>query len=168
MRTTTFLSGLVLMLGAAGAASAQPPRDDVPPRDRGAEDARGRRGRGGADAALLRGITLTDAQQQRIAELRRAQRARMDAERPREDRTRGDGGRDERARPDSAQWAQRRAEMDARRRRDVAELRGILTADQQRQFDANVAEMEQRTRTRGQRPDGTRPDGARGDAQRRR
>jgi hypothetical protein len=36
-----------------------------------------------------------------------------------------------------------RAEMDARRDRDVAQIRSLLTADQRKQFDANVAEMKQ-------------------------
>lgn len=165
MRNMTFVTslGLALVLGAT--ASAQPPRPDGPPRDRGADSTfRGRRGPGGPDGTLLRGITLTDAQRQRLDALRREQRAQTDASRgpSRGDVENGRGARErgERERGDTTGMAERRAQMDERRRREVAAIRSILTQAQRRQFDANVAEMEQQMRERSDR-DGRGPRGDR-------
>src|SRR6478672_10088637 len=96
MRRTILLTNLGLALSlAAGAAvmTAQPPRNDAGTRSAGDSTFHGRRGpggpggpggrgeRGGPDRMLLRGITLTDAQQQRIAAIRGEQRQQMDASR---------------------------------------------------------------------------------------
>jgi Spy/CpxP family protein refolding chaperone len=44
---------------------------------------------------------------------------------------------------------QQRAQMDVRRDKQIAAIRGILTSDQYAQFDANVAELKKRAAERG-------------------
>ena len=92
--------------------------------------------RGGPMQMLMQGITLSDAQRTRVDSLMTASRARMQAMRG---MTQG-GGSDASPggpRPDSATRAARRQEMEAQR----TALRNILTPDQQKTFDANVARM---------------------------
>jgi Spy/CpxP family protein refolding chaperone len=105
---------------------------------------------------LLRGITLTDAQKQRIATLRDAQRKEMDGQRD-AGRSAFDEVRAARERGDTAaanrKFAELRAQMETRRDAEVKALRDVLTADQRKQFDANVAEMKQRQAQRGDRGD---------------
>lgn len=106
-----------------------------------------RGGPGMMDAELLKGITLNDAQKARLEQIREAERAKMQAE--------GGGGRAEmdsiraaRQRGDTALaeklMAEQRAKMDVRRDAQITAIRGILTADQLPQFDANVAELKKR------------------------
>ena len=161
MRKTTIATGLALALTFGAVAFAQ---QGTPERPRAEQD-QGRRGRGGPDGFLLRGITPTADQQQRVEALRAEQRKQFEAaraergERPKagERRQRGDtAGRAERL----AQREQLRAQMLERREQHVAQLRSILTADQQVQFDRNVAEMKQRQAERGR--DGVRKDGEKG------
>ena len=162
MRKTILIQslGLALVLGAGVAvSSAQPPATG---RDRGAQAdtiQRGRRGPGGPggpegrrggrgpEGALLRGITLSDAQKQQVTALREQQRARREAERQQLGANR-DGARADqrqpRQRPDSATIAARRQQFQAQRQRDEAALRAILTPEQRKQFDANRAELEKR------------------------
>ena len=71
--------GLALLVGAAGAAAAQGTRSDARPdsarRERGemkGERGMRRGGPGGPQGALLRGITLTDAQKTQLKEMRKA------------------------------------------------------------------------------------------------
>src|SRR5690348_15383515 len=85
MRKMMSFGALALAL-AAGTAHAQPPRDGGAPQHQRREQAdsafRGRRGPGGGpEQFLLRGITLTDAQQQRIAALRQQEHQRTDGQR---------------------------------------------------------------------------------------
>ena len=147
---TTMGLGFALILGAAGAAAAQSTRADARPdstrRERGEWGMR-RRGPGGPDGALLKGITLTDAQKTRLQELRKDQQPEMK-------KTREQFGvvmkeaRDARQRGDTAtaraKMQQVRTAMDAQRERHVASLRTVLTAEQQKQLDANVAEWKER------------------------
>jgi Spy/CpxP family protein refolding chaperone len=151
--------GLALIVGAAGAAAAQSTRPDNRPDatqekkgDRGERGMR-RGGRGGPDGALLKGITLTDAQKTRIEALRKEQRTEMQKNREqfgavmkeaREARQRGDTV------TARTKMAQVREQMDRQRERQVASLRTILTAEQQKQLDANVAEWKERAQKVGQ------------------
>jgi Spy/CpxP family protein refolding chaperone len=74
---------------------------------------------------LLTGITLTPVQQAKIDSIQTVYRAQMPAFTPGE-------------RPDSAARAQR---MELLRKQD-AEIRGVLTAEQQPVWDKNVADMQ--------------------------
>ena len=94
-----------------------------------AGDGNGRRGPGGrGDEMLLRGITLSSDQQQRVDAIRSRYRAQME-------QMRQQSGGDRTAMRD-----QMRSTME----KQMAEIRAVLTDDQQRQFDQNVAEMRSR------------------------
>lgn len=153
--------GLALVVGAAGAAAAQNARPDTSNRqaqqrergERGDRGMRGDRRRGGPEAALLKGITLTDAQKTRVEALRKEQRDQSAKSREqfgavmkeaREARQRGDTA------TARAKMTEVRTQMDAQRERHLASLRTILTTEQQRQFDANVAEWKERAAKRGE------------------
>ena len=91
------------------------------------------------NAMLFEGITLTDAQKATVDSISGAFREKMMAlPRP----AQGE-------RPDSAQMATRRKLSDDQR----AALRGVLTADQQKAFDANIEKMRNAPRGGG-RPNG--------------
>jgi Spy/CpxP family protein refolding chaperone len=111
-------------------------------------DGRGRGGPGGpggfgrADQALLRGITLNTDQQQRIDSIRTRYRAQTEQMRQQN----GTGDRD-------AMRTQMRTAME----KQQAEIRAVLTPDQQTQFDQNVAEMRNRMQQGGGRPGGAPP-----------
>ncbi|MBV9881197.1 MAG: Spy/CpxP family protein refolding chaperone [Gemmatirosa sp.] len=124
--------GAALVFGVAATAHAQPPATGAGQ----TADARGagRRGGGrGLNGALFQGIQLSDAQktqlrtiQQKYGEQRRTLGQQLRGNQP---------AGAERARPDSAARTQMRALME----RQMAEVRGVLTADQQRTFDQNAA-----------------------------
>ena len=141
---------LALTLGAAGVASAQGVSADRPresQQDGGFR--RGPGGRGGPETMLLRGITLSADQQARIKALGDAQRQQWEAERAQ----RGNAGA-QRQRGDTTGMGARRAEMQQRREQHITALRAVLNADQQAQFDKNVAEMKAHAPERGRdRPD---------------
>ena len=161
--------GLALVVGAAGAAAAQSTRPgnrpDTTQSERGERGDRGergtrRRGRGGPEGALLKGITLTDAQKTRLQELRKDNRAEMEKTREqfgavmkeaREARQRGDTA------TARAKMEQVRAQMDKQREHQIASLRTVLTAEQQKQLDANVAQWKERARDGGRRDHGGQP-----------
>jgi Spy/CpxP family protein refolding chaperone len=144
--------GLALVAGAAGAAAAQSAqrpnaRPDTTQRDHRRWD--GERGgrRGGPDAMLLKGITLTDAQKTRIKALREERKAEMQKTREqfgavmqeaRAARERGDTA------TAHAKMAQVRGQMEKQREHEIATLRTILTAEQQKQLDTNIAAMKER------------------------
>ena len=148
--------GLALTVGAAGAVMAQSNRPDTtrPERsDRREQGDRGMRRRGGPDGALLRGITLTEAQKTQLETLRKRQRDEMEKNRDqfsaakkevRELREKGDTA------TARSKMTALRAQMMQQRERHVAALRTILTAEQHKQFDANVATWKERG-TRGTR-----------------
>jgi len=102
----------------------------------------GRGGPGGfrADQALLRNITLSADQQQRVDTIRARYRTQME-----QMRQQSGGDRD-------AMRGQMRTMME----KQQAEIRDVLTPDQQRQFDLNVADMRPRME-RGGRPGGAPP-----------
>lgn len=148
--------GLALIVGAAGAAAAQSTRPDTRPdsvrAQRGERGDRGDRGMrrsgpGGPDRALLKGITLSDAQKTRLQELRKEQRPEMEKSRERFSAVTKEA-REARQRGDTvtarAKMEQVRTEMSQQRERQIAALRTILTSDQQKQLDANVAEWKEK------------------------
>lgn len=146
MRKTTIALafGLALSAGAAGAVHAQQPEQGA---RRGGQHGHfeGRRA-GGPERALLRGIKLTDAQKAQLKTIFQNDREQRRANRPdsaamaqlRAARQRGDTA------AVRAQRQQLRASMEKNREQHIAQIRAILTADQQKQFDANLAEMKQR------------------------
>ena len=89
----------------------------------------GRRG-GNRSQALFNGITLTADQQTQVTAIRERHRSEMQALNPREN-------------PDD------RAKMMQNMQTQLAEIRAVLTPDQQTQFDKNVAEMRDRMQQRG-------------------
>ena len=157
--------GLALVVGAASAAAAQSTQPDTRPNapqpGRGGRDGeRGMRGRGGPERQLLKGITLTDAQKTRLEALRKEQEPQMKQTREqfgavmkeaREARQRGDTV------TARAKMEDVRKQMDTQRERQVASLRTILTAEQQKQLDANVAQWKERARDGGHRDHGGQP-----------
>jgi Spy/CpxP family protein refolding chaperone len=106
----------------------------------------------GPERALLRGITLTEAQKAKLHDLQEAQRAEMKQGRG-ENRPEMEAIRAARESGDTAKVRQlmqaQRATMDARRDKEIASIRSILTSDQLAAFDANVAEMKKREGARG-------------------
>ncbi len=148
MRKNSLITALALALslGAAGVATAQGVGADRP-RDAQQDGRRGPGGRG--EEMLLRGINLSADQQARIKSLSDQQRQQWEAERAQ----RGNVGA-QRERGDTTGMGARRAEMQQRRDQHIAALRAVLNADQQVQFDKNVAEMKAHAPERGHdRPD---------------
>ena len=151
--------GLALIVGSATVAVAQNARPNARPdsaqRERGRWGGeRGmRRGGPGGGGALLKDITLTDAQKTRLKALRKEQEPEMKKSRDQFGAVMKEA-RDARQRGDTvaarAKMDQVRTAMDAQRTRQVASLRTILTAEQQKQLDVNVAEMKKRGDERGE------------------
>ena len=136
---------LALTLGTAGVASAQGVGADRPRDTQQDGGRRGPGGRGGPEM-LLRGITLSADQQAQVKALGDRQRQQGEAERGQRDAARQRG--------DTTGMGARRAQMQQRREQSIAALRAVLNADQQVQFDKNVAEMKAHAPERGrERPD---------------
>jgi Spy/CpxP family protein refolding chaperone len=118
----------------------------------------GRGGPGMMQGMLLKGITLTDAQKAKLDTLREAQRTAMQAQRG-QGRPDFEAIREAREKGDTATvarlMAEQRKTMEAHRDAQFAAIRAILTPDQQKQFDANVAEMKKHEGDMGH---GMRPD----------
>jgi Spy/CpxP family protein refolding chaperone len=158
--------GLALVVGAAGAVAAQSTRPnnraDTPRAERGERGDRGvrRRGAGGPEGALLKGITLTDAQKTQLQALRKEQRPEMQKTREqfgavmKEARAARQRGDTVTAR---AKMDQVRTQMEKQHERQIASLRTILTAEQQKQLDANLAQWKERGREGGHREHGGQP-----------
>ena len=148
---TTAIALALTVAASAGAQSTD--RGQRPERPRGAQqDSLGRRGRGGPERMLLRGITLSAEQQSKLADLQRREREQFDANRPRRaDGPNGQNGaaRPQRERGDTTGMAARRADFEKRFDQRIAAVRNILTSDQRVQFDKNVAEMKARRAENG-------------------
>lgn len=169
MRKSMMAVGLAMVLtaGSAALASAQAAQAAPQRPQHGQWDGRGGPGgrRGGPGAALLHGITLSDAQKAQLKQYREAQRTKFQGEREqhaadfqkmRDARQRGDTA------TANAMMRQFRARMEQQHDAQVAAIRGILTPDQQKQFDANVAQWKQREAQReasGRRRGGWRGEG---------
>lgn len=129
--------GLALSLGAVGVASAQATQQ--PPRQRQEQGQWGhKRGPGGE---LFKNINLTTDQKAKLKDLRKSEKPNKQFRKAMEDaraaRQRGDTA------AARAQMQALRPQMEQARERQFAAMRSILTPEQQRQFDANVAEWKQ-------------------------
>lgn len=147
IRIVALGAAVALGLGSAGELRAQA----NPAPQAGAERAakaraergeRGERGRmqGRHMGGLFRDIDLTDAQKEQMKAIHERYRPQMQALRP----ERGER-RDSTARPDSATRAQAATLMTRRH----ADIRAVLTAEQQVTFDRNVAQMKERGARKG-------------------
>jgi len=140
MRKLSLVAALAVSLTGAQALHAQAPRDST------AHKWGGRGGRGGPgmmEHALLKNITLTGAQKAQLAQLQKTERGSMTAdsgarraelEAVRKARQSGDTVAANRL------MLEQRAKMEQQFAAHTAAVRAILTPDQQKQFDANVAE----------------------------
>lgn len=153
--------GLALVVGAAGVAAAQSAQPNARPdtthrEHRGWDGQRGDR-RGGMGGALLKGINLTDAQKSRLEAIRKEHRSAMKNDREHFDAVRKEI-RDARERGDTAtartKMAEVRTQMERQREQQIATLRTILTPEQQKQLDANIAAMKERAAQGGHRNHG--------------
>jgi Spy/CpxP family protein refolding chaperone len=139
MHKTSLLSAFALVVTLAASAGAQGVSTDHPARPQGTEQNGGfRRDRGGPGGMLLKGITLSADQKQKLADLRTRDREAWQKDHP---NARNGAERQRRQPGDTTGFAARRAEMEKRFDARIAEVRNILTSDQRVQFDKNVAEM---------------------------
>jgi Spy/CpxP family protein refolding chaperone len=120
----------VFCVGIASIAAAQ--GTQPPPQGQG----EGRRG-GGMGGMLLKDITLTDAQKAQVKTIREKYLPQQVELRKAAQATGGP--------PDDAT----RTRMMDLQSKQAAEIRAILTADQQAAFDKNLADMKQRMQSRG-------------------
>ncbi|MFN2603586.1 MAG: Spy/CpxP family protein refolding chaperone [Gemmatimonadaceae bacterium] len=118
------------LLAVASVASAQAPQGGPPQGGPPQGGAQGRSGR--MTQMLFAGIDLTDAQKDQIAKIGEKYQAQREALRP--------AGGQQAGPPDSAT----RAKMDDLRTKSNADYRAVLTADQQKVFDKNVADLKAR------------------------
>jgi len=140
MHKTSLMSAFALVVTLAASAGAQGVNStDHPARPQGTEQNGGfRRGRGGPEGMLLKGITLSADQKQKLADLRTREREAWQKDHPNAQQ----GAERQRRQPgDTTGFGARRAEMEKRFDARIAEVRNILTADQRTQFDKNVAEL---------------------------
>ncbi len=158
---------VALTLGTASLAAAQQPQQPQAQQQqqwgqRGQRWQRGQRGR----RALFRGVNLTSQQKDQIKAINQkyAQQARpiREAMRPvmqqiRTDRQKGDSAA---ARAAFEQTRSQREQLRSLREQELKEIRAVLTPDQQKTFDQNVAQlkarMEQWQRNRRDRQEGAR------------
>jgi len=124
------LAGAALV-SAASVASAQGPQGGPPPQ----VGQQGGRGAGGS-RMLFNGIDLTDAQKDQVQKIMEKYRAERQALMP--------AGGQQAGPPDEAT----RAKMMELSAKSQAEYRAILTADQQKVFDKNIADMKERMEQR--------------------
>lgn len=123
MKSRIAVVTIALLACSAAAAIAQAPPPAGPPQGQGM----GPGGRGARMQALLQGITLTAQQQAKFDSIQSAYQGQMPAFTPGTP-------------PDSAAMARRR---EIGQKRD-ADLRAVLTAEQQTLWDTNMANMPQR------------------------
>ena len=152
MRKTSMAMALslALSLGAVGAASAQSAQ--TPQRVEHAERGWGR----GPGKGLLKGINLSADQKARLKEMRKSEQSDASGQQMRKAmadvraaRQRGDTA------AARAQMQAMRPQMEQARERQVASIRSILTPDQRKQFDANLAQWKQHAGERRGGRDGT-------------
>lgn len=130
------VAGIALCAGASVATAQGTPPANAP---QGPQGGAREGGRGRGMQMLFEGITLTEAQQKQVQDVSEKYRGEMRALMP----NGFQGGP-----PDDAT----REKMDALRTRQNAEIRAILTADQQTIFDKNLAEAKKRREQMGNRP----------------
>ncbi|HZK77932.1 MAG TPA: Spy/CpxP family protein refolding chaperone [Gemmatimonadaceae bacterium] len=126
------VAGIALCAGASVASAQGGPPAGAPPMGgmQGQQGGPGGR-RGGMQAMLLVGITLTDVQQKKVDEIRAKYRTQMQAMMP----NGMQGGP-----PDPSM----RAKMTEMQEHQTHDIREILTDDQRKIFDVNVAEQKKR------------------------
>ena len=129
-----------LVVGSACAQKPATAQTTTPEPQASQQNGAQRMGRRGGDRTqmLFQGITLTADQQSQVQAIRERHRGDMQGLNPREN-------------PDD------RTKMMQNMQAQMAEIRAVLTADQQTQFDKNVAEMRQRMQQRGGAPSGPPP-----------
>lgn len=146
MRKTTMAMalGLALSSGAVSVASAQATQQ---PQAR--EHAERGGWRGGPGRELLKGITLSPDQKAKLQEMRKAERSNASREQFRKEMAdaraawqRGDTA------AAKAQMKTLHEEMQKMQEQRVASIRSILTPDQQRTFDGNLAQWKERVAQR--------------------
>jgi Spy/CpxP family protein refolding chaperone len=133
------LLAAVVLLGACSSNASNAPQPGTMTPSRSADgrgpDARGPGGRdsgGMREDMAMRGITLSGDQQARIDQIRASYRSQME-------QARASGSVD-------------RPAMRAMMEKQQGDIRGILTTEQQEQFDKNIADMRARMRQGGGRP----------------
>jgi Spy/CpxP family protein refolding chaperone len=119
------VAGIALCAGAS-VASAQ----GGPPM--GGQQGQGQGGGRGMQAMLFQGITLSDAQQAKVEEIRAKYRPQMQALRPADGQQAGP--------PDKAT----RDKMEDIQEKQNKEIRALLSDDQQKIFDVNLSAMKKR------------------------
>ena len=146
--------GAAIVFGVSVTATAQPPvrgtaraiaNDTTRARHRdGARGAARQRSGRAFGRALLRGVTLTDAQKQQVQAIQQkyAGERRTLAEQLRP----AGATAGQRVRPDSAQRAALQTQARSLMDKQLAEVRGVLTPEQQKTFDANVASFRDRAK----------------------
>ena len=147
MRKTTMAMalGLALSFGAVGVASAQATQQQ-PQRREHADRGWRHRGPGGE---LLKGITLSPEQKAKLKALRKDEQSTASREQFRKAmadvraaRQRGDTA------AAKAQMKALREQMQRTQEQRVASIRSILTPEQQKTFDANLAQWKERVAQR--------------------
>ena len=146
MRKLAFFAALAASLGGAAALHAQTTAQSPSDTAHRAHEGRGGRRGGPAmmDQMLLKNITLTVAQKTQLEQVRKSERASMQKD---GGNRRGDFDAIKKARQsgDTATarklMAEQRTRMEAHLTAHTAAIRAILTADQQKQLDANAAEL---------------------------
>lgn len=178
MKIRSTMIALAIMAGAAATAGAQqttPPkqgeraeRDSTRRVDRQArrkereerEDRADRDDRGDhsmrAPRALMRGVKLTEAQKSQIRAIHQKYQDQFksirDANKPAMDEARAARQRGDTAAARAA-VQKRREQLEALHQQELNEVRGVLTADQQKTFDANVQRMQTRHERHGRHGD---------------
>lgn len=143
------LAAFLVLGGAAVVTQAQQPTTPAP-RAHARKGMWGGPGRGGADRALLRGITLSDAEKANLKAVHQKYASQMKAineqYKPQHEQIRAARQRGDTAAVRSL-MAQNSGERDQMRSLMTAErndIRGALSADNQAKFDANAATMKKR------------------------
>lgn len=142
-KTMAMALGLALSFGAVGVASAQATQQ--PQRREHAQ----RGWRHGPGERLLKGINLTAEQKAKLKDLRKSEQNSASREQfrkaiadARAARQRGDTA------AAKAQMQALRTQMKQAQEQRLATIRSVLTPEQQKQFDANVAQWKERVAQR--------------------
>lgn len=152
MRKLALFAAVAASLVGAPALFAQAPQAQTPQAQATRDSSwHGRRGGRGGSAMLERGllenITLTAAQKTQLEQVRKAERAKMKADSGTR-RADFDAIRKARESGDTATakrlMQEQRTKMEARLQEHAAAVRAILTPDQQKQLDSNLAELKTR------------------------
>lgn len=148
-RFRTAALAAALMIGSTAVAGAQGRGPES-----GDHSARMKAAHGRMHQALFRDITLTDAQKTRLEAIRTSYRPQFQSLRE-QARPQMQALRDARQKNDSVamrtartQLEQHRTQVTALMDKQRAEVRGVLTAEQQATFDRNVTQMRERAMQR--------------------